>query len=143
LGWFLIWVLTWTDFFFARGTLPAIASPAVSILVRNGRLAKWIARHSSFQFRSGTLCDLEIRWQWRSTYLGSTCSTRASTGTPRRCPEQVRSSTASEGKLMGAKIFENKANEIGLVPNMTPYMDRLFFARGTPHCLAGRYYFST
>ena len=41
--------------FFARGTAPPIASPAISILVRPGRLAKWIARHSSFQFRSGTL----------------------------------------------------------------------------------------
>ena len=55
LGRFLICILIWTDLFLARGTLPLMASPAVIILVRNGRPAKLITRHSSFQFRSGTL----------------------------------------------------------------------------------------
>ena len=66
LGRFLIWLLTRTYLFLARGTLPPIASPAVTILVRTGRLAKSIASHSSFRIRSSTLWDLEIRWQWCS-----------------------------------------------------------------------------
>ena len=66
-GLLLIWLLTWTDPFLARGRLPLIASPAALILVHNGRLVKWRARHSSFQFRSDALWDSKIRWQWWRT----------------------------------------------------------------------------
>ena len=66
-GRFLIWLFTWTDLFWARGTLPLLVSPAVSILECEGRLAKWLARHSSFSIpfqHTGKICNSMVIVQY-------------------------------------------------------------------------------
>jgi hypothetical protein len=65
--------------------------------------------------------------------LSSTCSTGER---QHRGPEEMASASSIVDGLVKAsswlrKFEKSKGNKIGSVPNMTPYMDRLFFARGT------------
>ena len=114
----------------ARRTPPPIAGPAAIILVRSGRVATFIGRHSSFKIRPGTLCRLSLC----STLLSNVYVVHEPTP---GCRGDAQCKFHRGRPSCGAGIFEKtRATKFGSVANMTPYMDRRFFCPAYPPPMA-------